>query len=318
MEAQLLDAVQNQGERESRVARAKEITDSAHLYEHRAKQLVAFLNRAMAQQQRTTPEDRLAWIVGCGRTGSTWLTEMLGDVPTVAAWNEPYYGRFFRQLVDRPEDRKRPASFFSDNFHQVWKQGLRDAFYSMAQARYPQFGSSALVVKEVNTPEFFPMIQELFPASKMILLLRDPFDILDSYIDMHRPGSWNRKAGEHSLESIMRWAEHIRVALTAALDAYEVYPPDQRLKICFEDLLRDPVQQLCQCCGLFGVELSADKADEIVKKHSFDQHAETGKLAFRRFGKAGIWKESGNFSEEIREVADSSLGGLRTRLGLRH
>ena len=313
-------ALADESERLARVARAREITLQEHLYEHRAAALVAELREG--EQQRSvagTSEDRIAWIIGCARTGSTWLAEMLGDLPKIRRWHEPYFGRFFRHVQERPEDLKRRSSFFSTRHQEIWLEGIRELFFKMVRDRYPQFGRHGLVIKEVNTPELYGWLRLLFPAGRMILLVRDPFDVLDSYLDLQKPGSWNERFGGTaaplSEANVRRTAEHICSTMSPAIDAYEVFPAAQRLRLSYEELLEDPVPHLTACGELISVKIDREVALRVAEKHRFENYKKTGELQFRRHGKSGVWKESGNFTGEVLQAAREVLGPLRGRLG---
>jgi hypothetical protein len=65
---------------------------------------------------------------------------------------------------------------------------------------------------------------------------------------------------------------------------------------------------------LVGVDFSRDQAQEIASAHDFETYSDTGKLRHRRLGRAGLWRESDNSTEEVRQIAGDILGGLRTRL----
>jgi hypothetical protein len=315
-------ALHNEPDRIARTQQARQITLESEMYEHRAAALVETLRHS--EQQRSvegTAEDRIAWIIGCGRTGSTWLAEMLGEVPQIRRWHEPYYGRFFRHLQERPEDLKRPAAFFSRRHRHIWLDGLRRLFFEMVRERYPQFGQHSLVIKEVNTPELYGWLQPLFPAGKMILLLRDPFDVLDSYLDLQQPDSWNTKFGDPSdplsEANVRRTAGHIAATLQQALAAYENFPLEQRLSLRYEDLLADPVPLLIDCGRLVGVCVDEPAARQAARTHNFQNYQQSGPGQFRRTGKAGVWKTSENFTSEVRPIAQEILGPLRARLGYR-
>lgn len=317
---QIEAALTDEGDRLARVDRARQITLTEHLYEHRAATLVSELRQA--EQERSTEhlaEDRIAWIIGCGRSGSTWLADMLGDLPKVRRWHEPYFGRFLRHLQERPDDLERQSSFFAKRHQRVWLEGLRDLFFRMVRDRYPQFGRHALVVKEVNTPELFVWLRSLFPVGKMILLVRDPFDVLDSYLDLQKPGSWNERFGDPSAPlsetNVRRTAEHIRFSLSLAVEAYDAFPIEHRLRISYEELLDNPAPHLIRCGRLVDVEVDSDAANAVSEKHQFQNYPKTGELQFRRLGKSGVWKTSPNFTTEVRSLADEILGPLRGRLG---
>jgi len=318
--AAIRDALADDSERWDRVSRAREITLGEHLYEHRAETLISELRKG--EQERSvagTSEDRIAWIFGCGRTGSTWLAEMLGDFPKIRRWHEPYFGRLLRHVHDRPEDLQRPSSFFSTKHQEIWLKGIRELFFSMVHDRYPQFGRHGLVIKEVNTPELSGWLRALFPAGRMILLVRDPFDILDSYLDLQKPGSWNERFGDPSAPlseaNVRRTAGHIRSTMSSAIDAYEAFPIAQRLRLSYEELLQDPVPRLLACGDLISVKIDPEVAARVADKHQFQKYKKTGTPQFRRHGKAGVWRGSKNFAPEVVQVAQEVLGPLRGRLG---
>lgn len=312
-------ALADDAERRRRVKLARSVTWQSHLYEHRAGELIARVRDIARETTAGVPEERIGWIIGCGRTGSTWLAEMLGDLPRIRKWHEPYFGRFLRHLHDRPEETERHSSFFARRHQAVWIDGLRRTFFEMVRDRYPQFVRQGLIVKEVNTPEVFGWLQVLFPTSPLIWLVRDPFDVLDSYLDLQKPGSWNQKFGSGgdplAPENVRRTAEHIRETTQQAYLAFEAAPLERRLRINYEELLVDPARWLLACGELIGVPVTAAEAQQAAADHRFDKHQSTGTLQFRRKGRSGVWKESANFTPEVTALAIELLGPLRGRLG---
>lgn len=318
---QLQKAMDDPAERSWRVRQAREIVCDGHLYDHRARRVLEVVQKPAVAGRPHDGEDRLAFLIGCGRTGSTWLSEMLGDLPGVRKWHEPYFGRMFRHLYDRPDERQRAASFYSQQHQAAWLRGARELFYQSVQDRFPGFPRHALIVKEVNTPEFFEWIWPVFRAARLIFLQRDPFDVLDSYLSLQKPGSWNKHFGGVEREGagpvVERTALHIKELMTASLDAYERYPGEQRLLLRYEDLLQDPIPGLIRCARLIGAEVTDEQAQSVAEQHRFENYTKTGPLEFRRFGKAGSWKSSGNYTPEVTETAENLLGPLRARLGYR-
>jgi hypothetical protein len=318
----IVEALSDNQARMAKVGEAQKITVAKHLYEHRAKTLVAEVRAALRENSAINDdEEKVAWIIGCGRTGSTWLAEMLGDLPKIRRWHEPYFGRFFQHVNERPEERDRRASFFFKRHEQVWIEGLRELFFRMVRERYPQFGRHALVVKEVNAPECYPWLQRVFPQVRLILLQRDPFDVLDSFLDLQKPGSWNQTFGDQQKEltaaKVSQAASHIRSTMTVSLQTYNAFPLDQRICLTYEQLLLDPVPALQACANLLSVDVDPSTVENVVASHKFENYEkdQTGPLQFRRSGQAGVWKHSSNFTPEVTEIAQEILGPLRMRLG---
>lgn len=314
-------AIENPESRNEKVQRARQTTLADQTYRHRAEKLVERLSgHADADASIDALESHTAWIIGCGRTGSTWLAEMLGDLPKIRRWHEPYFGRLFRHLHERPDELQRSGAFFSSRQQRVWLRGIRELFFSVAQDRFPRLSEHALVIKEVNTPEIYPWVRAVFPNSRMILLARDPFDVLDSYIDLQRPDSWNERfsgdeANPLSPENVKRTADHIRKTMEIAIDAYETFPQQRRLWLSYENLLLETEECLRKCAALLGITADSGQLQRVIEKHRFENYKRTGPLEFRRQGKAGSWTTSSNFSDEVQQIAGETLADLRARLG---
>ncbi len=313
-------ALQDTASRLEKVDRAQQVTVQRHLYDHRAAALVDHVRRGERENATVAGSaEQIAWIIGCGRTGSTWLAEMIGDLPGVRRWHEPYFGRFFRHISEQPQDAKRRGSFFFHRHQQIWIDGMRDLFFRMVRERYPQFGRHALVVKEVNTPELYPWLHAVFPSTRLILLLRDPFDVLDSYLDMQKPGAWNEQFAESAdptaEANVRRTCEHIRSNMLVAQKTFDAFPLQQRLSLRYEELLEDSADCLRACVELVSVDVTPDQLQTVVDAHRFGRHPTTGQLEFRRRGKAGGWRESENFTASVTSIAQEILGAVRARLG---
>ncbi|QDT12558.1 sulfotransferase [Planctomycetes bacterium K23_9] len=304
-----------------KVQEAKQITLQSQTYFDRADRLShALLTAGGSPLEIDLIESQTGWIIGCGRTGSTWLAEMLGDLPRIRRWHEPYFGRLFRHLQERPEERDRKSAFFSRQQQSIWLAGLRSMFFDVAKDRFPKLGDHALAVKEVNTPEIYPWIHDVFPRSRLVFLARDPFDVFDSYLDLQRSGSWNDRFGDADgdpldPEHAERTARHIHRTMTAALNAYESFPDNQRLWLSYENLLDDTAGGLQQCAQILGQAINEKHVLRSVEKHRFENYKRTGRLEFRRQGIAGGWRDSPNFTDAIKQTANQMLGDLRVRLG---
>lgn len=320
---QLRRALENDDERLARASQAREITVKEHLYAHRAQELFAKIQIAptfsRVEINSFPAPEKLGWIFGCARTGSTWLGEMLGCVHGIQYWHEPYFGKFFHFIEGKPKDADRPQSFFSSRFQSIWLSGFQRMFSEMARLRYSAAGpDSALIVKEVNAPEFCPYVQRVFPWARLILLIRDPFDVLDSFLDMQRPGGWNENYSPEARdldEKARIAARNISRSFELSIQAYDGYPESQRIRVRYEDLIAEPAQWLRQCAELVSVEISASEAEKVAELHRFEKYSETGRLKHRRYGRAEVWKESENFTQQVRGIADEILGGLREQLG---
>jgi hypothetical protein len=70
--------------------------------------------------------DRLVWIFGTGRSGSTWLAAMMGDMAGGRLWNEPLVGKLFGDFHSdaRPKSLQSKNFVMADAHSQAWLEGI--------------------------------------------------------------------------------------------------------------------------------------------------------------------------------------------------
>ena len=139
--------------------------------------------------------ENVIWIFGSGRTGSTWLGNMMGDLENHSLWHEPYIGdvfgsAYYLRAWDR--QRERESYILSRPYKRVWLQSMRAFLLDGARARYPNAGGY-LVIKEPHGSIAAPLLMEALPESGMVFLVRDPRDVVASRLDAHKIGGWTRK-----------------------------------------------------------------------------------------------------------------------------
>ena len=330
LSAQLGRILGNPDERLIRIAAAKDIARSTHTYRHRARQVIDSLENIAATvvlpDEPFPLQQNVAWIFGAGRTGSTWLLELLQLLPGIRVWNEPRFGWGFVSLDQHPEELEREDAFFRRKSQEVWSAQFREMFLVMAASRWPSApNSDVLVVKEVNAPELAPFVSAVFPTSKYILLLRDPFDILDSQIDMQHPDSWNANFWQpdqlhwSDRKRVEFLANHIERSIRLSLLGFEKCSDRNRLKMSYEGLLEDTAEVLSDCAKFLGLQISASESQASAESNAFAEFkGRKGRSFFRRFGKSGIWRSSLNFTPEVRRVAERVLGPVRRQLGYKN
>jgi hypothetical protein len=154
-------------------------------------------------------EDRLAWIFGSSRSGSTWLLRMLASLDSVVPIDDPHLGHHlgvWRPIslawatAEHPPDlttldrvkHDKDSYFFADRYRDAWAPALRrlivDRFDAQVAdtARVPD---PLVVVKEPGS-HVADQLVSLFPGSRLVFLLRDGRDVVDSWLAAYRSGSW--------------------------------------------------------------------------------------------------------------------------------
>lgn len=243
-------------------------------------------------------EDRLVWIFGSSRSGSTWLLRMLSELDNAVAIDDPHLGHHlgvwrpiplaWATADEDPEltllndiKREKPSYFFNERYREIWEPALRDLIVSRfdAQAREQAEGrtpSPLVLVKEPGS-HIADLLMSLFEKSRMIFLLRDGRDVVDSWLDAHRPGAWALDEGAYSVahegrEALIRWQASVWAYRTGVvLRAYQAHDPARRVLVRYEDLLRDPARELARICRRFELEVATTRLREIALAHDYDR-----------------------------------------------
>jgi len=120
--------------------------------------------------------DRVAFIIGSPRSGTTILMEILDKHAQIRQWYEPYFvwDRYFR---DFPDDERRPEDCTQKVRHQIHRD------FSRFQKKT---GCELVVDKSPPNSLKIPFILEIFPRAKFIHILRDGRDVT---LSIHK--EWN-------------------------------------------------------------------------------------------------------------------------------
>ena len=247
-------------------------------------------------------EERLIWMFGSPRTGSTWLSRMMAEFDNQERWHEPYVGLLFGSfLYERLRSSKllgNPSFILGEPHKKVWLGSIKNFLLEGARARYPNLRDDQyLVIKEPNGSVGAPLLLEATPGSRLIFLIRDPRDVVASRLDAFRKGSWSAQGHEfddrHDLNAFTEQLaeEYLRV-VSQVQTAYEAHAGPKTL-IRYEDLRRDTAGTLRAMYEALGVRIEASKLARAVAKHEWDRvpDEDKGPGKFYRKAKPGSWKE---------------------------
>ncbi|HXR30324.1 MAG TPA: sulfotransferase [Solirubrobacterales bacterium] len=297
----------------------------------------------MADDQRSleSNEDRLVWIFGSSRSGSTWLLRMLSDFAGVVPIDDPHLGHHLgvwrpiplawaASSEPAPElthllelKSEQPGYFFAERYRESWWQPLRALIQARFEAQAEEAGSElcgppTYVVKEPGS-HVAPLLAELFPRSKLIFLLRDGRDVVDSWLAAHQDGSWAIRGGAFPVApegriALIRWLSTVWAYRTrAVLEAYEARAPGDRLLIRYEQMRDRPERSLEELCEITG--LDAALAPDVAFRHRFERLpvSSRGPLRKARAATPGSWRE--NLSPPEQAAMQEALGETLALVG---
>jgi hypothetical protein len=246
------------------------------------------------------PPQHFIWIFGVARTGSSWLGAMMGDLDDHATWYEPYVGDVFGYayyMRAGEQQRERGDYILGDPYRGAWIRSLRTFVLEGAAARFPELGENGyLIVKEPNGSVGAPLLVEALPESRVILLVRDPRDVVASLLAAQREGSWG--AGEDALadtdpdEFVRQRARMYNASFGKAWEAYEAHR-GRKVATRYEDLRYDALGELEKIYSSLVIPIKKEQLRRVVEKHAWENIPERqkGPNKPRRKAKPGGWRE---------------------------
>ena len=251
--------------------------------------------------------ENVVWIFCSNRSGSTWLSSMMGEVEGHEVWNEPLVGKLFGDLyyVGAAGHQKVKHYILGDYHKGSWLDSIQSFVLSEATARFPEVAEGGyLIIKEPNGSIGAPLLSEAMPASRVIFLVRDPRDVAASGLDAARKGSWQyENAADRGWKRealadnqpdvwVRRRAQNYVRHAGKARDAYETHKGPKVL-IRYEELREDTLGTMERLYSTLGIEVGGEDLARAVEKHAWENipQKEKGQGKFYRKAKPGGWRE---------------------------
>lgn len=280
----------------------------------------------------------LGWILGSSRSGSTWLLRMLSELDGVAGIDDPHLGHHlgvwrpiplaWAAAEEEPElatlidiQRSDDDFFFNDRYAEAWEPALRDLilarFRAQAEDRAP--GARALVVKEPGS-QAAELLSRLFSAATLIFLLRDVRDVVTSWLDAYRPGSWAEPQGAFPASRrgrvpLARWLASVWLYRTEAVERALAGHPGPTVTVRYERLRSDPECELGRIAGALGFDCDEAELKKAALIHDYEQVAPSsrGRGKSIREAQPGAWTRELSAAE--RKAVVEVTGGKLVELG---
>jgi hypothetical protein len=213
---------------------------------------------------------------------------------------------------------KRANYFFSSKYEDAWRPEVRrmmlvrfHRIVERAAARY-DVKSPLVFLKEADGAHAAPLVMSMFPRSRLLFLVRDGRDVVDSQTAANQPGGWLPMGGwttpEERDEFIRNRARAWAGDMAAIKRAFEAHPPELRKMVRYEDLLADPAASLGALVEWLGLRRSERWLAETVEANACESLApqKTGATKFFRSATPGAWRKS--MTAEDAAVLESIMG----------
>jgi hypothetical protein len=293
--------------------------------------------RSSSSEQGADPPrlkaQQLVWVFCSGRTGSTWLASMLGDLPGAIMWNEPLLGQLFGHFYYLRNPHKRGSEFVMGDPHRdLWMGWIRRIALERAAAEAPNLpDDGVVVVKEPHGTTGAPLLSEALPGSRYLMLVRDPRDVVASAWDAQE--SWaSRRARvprpRKKSRNPKRFARHrAEVVVQDFEKAQQGFDSHQGPKafLRYEDLRSSPIAELTRVCRELELDPPPEAIERVVEKYAWENvpEEEKGSGKFHRKATPGGWREDlpPDIVRAVEEIAadllDRYYPGWRTSPGER-
>jgi hypothetical protein len=224
----------------------------------------------------------------------------MGELENHTVWHEPavgaLFGNFYYGDLWIGEAHHNNPLFILGSRRDIWLRLIRTFLLDGARAMFPEVGSTdALVVRETYGSIGAPLLMEALPESRMILLVRDPRDVLASSLDAFRRGSWGSTAlGADNVPDfdIEDWGDLYMRTIGNAREAYDNHTGPKAL-LTYEDLRADTLGGIKRVYSALEITVDEKQLAEAVEKHSWETvpEGQKGPGKFYRKATPGGWKD---------------------------
>jgi hypothetical protein len=255
----------------------------------------------------------------------------MGEIEGHSRWHEPLVGHLFGNLYyERAGHRSEDEHFIlGDRYRGLWLDALRRFVLASAAARFPEVAGEDggyLIIKEPQGSMGAPLLMEALPESRMILLVRDPRDVVASNLDAHKEGTWTadlmRKGGKEKPPSLAESRPDAFVKGQArryvrdvgnAKQAYRAHRGPKVL-VRYEDLRADTLGTMKRIYSALEMPVDEGGLARAVEKHSWENipEEEKGQGKFHRKAQPGGWKE--DLTPEQAGIVEEVAGSLLKEL----
>jgi len=286
------------------------------------------LNEPLSEDQESVLEKNLVWVFGSPRSGTSWLALELLSHNTLSlnethltehiSVHNGYLGNF-RRIIDFWKDKD--DYFFSHKYKNIWSVYLRKLILNRIYAQLNDL-SRKIIIKEPMAISSADVIIECLPYSKMIVIIRDGRDIIDSILDASEKSGFISKEGlspnvttVSRISRIKLLSARFVVLMENLIDTYNNHSEGLRFLIKYEDLRKKTFDELHKLYRFLDIEISEDEFNKIVEKYTFENLPDKikGKGKFHRSATPGKWRE--NFSEEEKNIMNNIMGETLKKSG---
>jgi hypothetical protein len=300
------------------------------------------LGRASAPPSPTVAYPKL-FVVGCPRSGTSWITAMLQRHPLAIGTAESHAystvaGPFLERQRRGAAGWRRVLTRYDLMASRPWGVGLqryvdRRTLCRLIRAARVTHGAADLAAAEAvirgcfdhffvahggtpahalveKTPQHLFYAERLlsrFPEARLVEVVRDGRDVCVSLEDMARRHFWPPADRQRQVETWLRYVKAGRAI--AALPGIA----DRLLTVRYETALASPADTLARLFAFAGMPAAPALIERIVAESAFARAPRTGPGRPRRTGRTGDWRQQ--FTAAEAQLFERLAGDTARALG---
>jgi hypothetical protein len=297
-------------------------------------------------ERRPAPRYPKIFVVGCGRSGTSWVQSIVAARPGVITTQESHayevvYGNVERRghrgvgawakVLQRHDLGQREARWVGLHWWidrrelcsligaamAVRDRSSSDVAEDVIEAIFDGYffahGGSADHVLLEKTPghlDAAQLILRRYPEAKVVEVLRDGRDVCVSLEMQALTVRWPPRERERQ---IRLWMNAVRRGIALRADT-EVAARVHLVR--YEDLKADPHREIARLYDFCGFDTDAAEIDQVADRTDFRHHEHTGAGRHTRRGEVGDWRN--HFTPDDEELFRSTVGELFELAGYRY
>lgn len=225
---------------------------------------------------------------------------------------------------------ERPVYALARGYEEVWRPEARRfalvrlyGFLARARREGVELARDPLLmIKEVNGSHAADLIMSLMPRSRLLFLVRDGRDVVDSLLHAYQPGGFLARHQGRSFDTPaerlegLRWAARLwSCNVDMTMRAINSHPAELCHSVRYEDLLADNEAQVTALDRWLGLERSDEERNRMLAETSFAALPDKrkGGLERNRAASSGLWRQ--NLTPTEQAISQEIMGSRLERLG---
>ena len=280
----------------------------------------------LTEEQEKLLENKMIWVLGTPRSGSTWLCKELLKHNENVIWDEPFIGKIFEEIKQTIDSKTRITNLF---FHPRFKSNcwlpIFRKFIVTRAYHHSQNLDKNIIIKEPTGGGGSEILMECLPNSKMIFLLRDGRDVTDSFMDAIKPESWKGSRKDHPKteeeiekkrhKKINQYSKMWNSFISAVSKSYDTHNPELRLLVKYEDLRKDTLPELKKIYDFIGIKITEEDLERKIEEAAYENVPQSEKGPGKKIRTANPGNYVENFSADEIKLMNSIMEDTLKKVG---